>query len=116
MVKSTVRHWVVAVGLVAVAGITGASAAGFVTHARHNATIATPAPAVGGDLGEVVIIAPADLGEVVVHAPHDLGNVMVEARRTGPAPAYLAEVIVTAPRDDREVFAPASAATLVAAR
>ena len=109
MNNSTVRHWVVALGLVAVAGITGASAAGFVTHARHGAPVA--APVVSGDLGEVVIVAPADLGEVVVHAPHDLGDVMVEARRTGPAPAYLAEVVVTAPRDVL-----ASAATLVAAR
>jgi hypothetical protein len=119
MFTSKMRHWVVALGLVAVVGVTGASAAGFVNHARHTGQATTEsgqAPVVSGDLGEVVIHAPNDLGEVVVFAPHDLGNVLVEARRTGAAPAYLAEIVVTAPRDDREIFATAGTATLVAAR
>ncbi len=120
MFNSTKRHSVVGLALVAFAGVTAASAAGYVSHSSHKAPASqtTAAPVVSGDLGEVVITAPGELGEVVVFAPHDLGNVLVEARRTGAAPAMLAEVIVTAPRDDRAVFAPEAIAnaTLVAAR
>ena len=115
MFSTTMRHLVVAVALVAVAGVTGASAAGYV-HTRH--TLETAAPVVSGDLGEVVVHAPSDLGEVIVYAPHDLGNVLVEARRSTAGAPYLAEILVTAPRDDRPIVTPATAETrsLVAAR
>ena len=123
MFTSTKRHWAVAMGLAAFVAVTGASAAGFVTHARH-ATPAQAAPAampvVSGDLGEVIVVAPQDLGEVIVHAPQDLGEVLVEARRPVAAGAYLAQVIVTAARDDRAELVSGSTATttatLVAAR
>jgi hypothetical protein len=112
MFTSTKRHWAVALGLAAFVAVTGASAAGYVTHTRH-ATPAQAAPAampvVSGDLGEVIVYPPHDLGEVIVHAPQDLGEVLVEARRPVAAGAFLAEVVVTAPREDRT-------ATLVAAR
>ena len=113
MFNTTMRHLVVALGLVAVAGVTGASAAGYVKHTRQ--ALETSAPVVvSGDLGEVVIHAPGDLGEVVVFAPHDLGNVLVEAPRSAAGAPYLAEVLVTAPRNDAR-SATASGA-LVAAR
>ena len=116
MFSTTKRHLVVALGLIAVAGVTGASAAGYVTHTRH--AVETSAPVVSGDLGEVVVHAPGELGEVVVFAPHDLGNVLVEARRSTAGAPYLAEVLVTAPRDDRELVTPVTAEgrSLVAAR
>ena len=115
MFTSTKRHWAVALGLAAFVAVTGASAAGFVTHARHAAPAApTAMPVVSGDLGEVVVYPPHDLGEVTVHAPQDLGEVLVEARRPLASGAFLAEVVVTAPRDEHAEFG--SAATLVAAR
>jgi hypothetical protein len=111
MFTSTKRHWAVALGLAAFIAVTGASAAGYVNHARHATAVTAPAamPVVSGDLGEVIVYPPHDLGEVTVHAPQDLGEVLVEARRPVAAGAFLAEVVVTAPREDR-------AATLVAAR
>lgn len=117
MFTTTMRHLVVAVGLVAVAGVTGASAAGYVKHTRTS--VEAPAPVVvSGDLGEVVVHAPNDLGEVIVYAPHDLGNVLVEARRSTAGAPYLAEVVVTASRDEAPVVTSATSATraLVAAR
>jgi len=115
MFSTTMRHWVVAVALITVAGVTGASAAAYGKHTRQ--ALETPAPiVVSGDLGEVVIHAPGDLGEVVVFAPHDLGNVMVEARRSTAGAPYLADVIVTAPREAGDVVAAATDSALVAAR
>jgi hypothetical protein len=102
MFSSKMRHWVVAIGLVAVVGITASSAAGFGSHARQipAATIERQAmPLANGDLGEVVVYAPGDLGEIIVHAPHDLGEVLVMASRLPPAGVYLAKIVVTAPRD-----------------
>jgi hypothetical protein len=75
MFSSKFRRVMVAVALVAVAGV--ATAGGF--HGHHRADLATPV--VGGDLGEVVVYAPGDLGEVVVYAPHDLPEVRVSANR-----------------------------------
>jgi hypothetical protein len=119
MSSSTMRHWVVALGLVAVAGVTAASAAGF-GHTVHGA--AGPAARgslpvfVSGDLGEVVVYAPGDLGEVVVHAPHDLGEVLVNVARTPPAGTYLAEVVVTATRDGGELLTDTATAASGAGR
>jgi hypothetical protein len=115
MYTNKIRHIAVALGLVAVAVVTGASAAGF---ARHNAaavrTETLPVPS--GDLGEVVVHAPHDLGEVIVHAPHDLGEVLVIVHPEPVDGAYLAEVVVTVPREDGAVYTHATeaAATLAA--
>jgi hypothetical protein len=115
MYTNKIRHIAVALGLVAVAAVTGASAAGF---ARHNApTVRTETlPVPSGDLGEVIVHAPHDLGEVVVHAPHDLGEVLVTVHREPVAGSYLAEVIVTVPRDGGTVYTRSTeaAATLAA--
>ena len=99
MLKRTVRHAVVAVGLFAVVGITASSAAGFarVHHAPVQQMQRDVLPAAAGDLGEVVILAPGELGEVVVHAPHDLADVRVSVRRSD-SDRYLAQVVVSAPR------------------
>ncbi len=75
MFSSKFRRVMVAVALVAVAGV--ATAGGF--HGNHRADIATPV--VTGDLGEVVVYAPGNLGEVVVYAPHDMPEVRVSATR-----------------------------------
>ena len=75
MLSSKVRRLMVAVALVAVAGV--ATAKGFGGH--HRADFVTPV--IGGDLGEVVVYAPGDLGEVVVRAPQDLPEVRVSATR-----------------------------------
>jgi hypothetical protein len=117
MFSSKMRHWVVALGLVAVAGVTASSAAGFVHAGRATAPAASGSPVVvSGDLGEVVVRAPHDLAEVIVHAPHDLGEVLV---MVAPAPAggtYLADVVVTAPRDRGALLADSAAGLLAAAR
>jgi len=99
MFTNKTRHLVVALALVAVAGITATSAAGFVHNGSEAATATDSSrPMVSGDLGEVVVLAPHDLGEVIVHAPHDLGEVLVNVARE-PAPGtYLAQIEVTAPR------------------
>jgi hypothetical protein len=117
MFSNTMRHWVVALGLVAVAGVTAASGAGF-GHATRQAPPAARAslPAVSGDLGEVVVYAPGDLGEVIVRAPHDLGEVLVTVGRTPLEGAYMAEVVVTAPRDGGAGITDGAAATLAAVR
>jgi len=75
MLSSKFRRMMVAVALVAVAGV--ATAGGFRGHHR----VDTVTPTIGGDLGEVVVYAPGDLGEVVVYAPQDLPDVRVSATR-----------------------------------
>ena len=116
MFTNKIRHWAVALGLVAVAvaGVTGASAAGFVHHAPAARTEALPVPS--GDLGEVIVHAPHDLGEVIVHAPRDLGEVLVTVHREPVEGAYLAHVIVTVPRESDALYTHATevAATLAA--
>jgi len=113
MTTNKIRHTAVALGLVAVAAVTGASAASFV---RHNApavrTETLPVPS--GDLGEIIVHAPHDLGEVVVHAPHDLGEVLVIVHREPAEGAYLAHVVVTVPREENADYTHATeaAATL----
>ena len=117
MSKNKLRRFAVALGLVAIAAVTGASAAGF---ARHSATPARtePLPAPSGDLGEVIVHAPHELGEVIVHASRDLGEVLVTVRREPVEAAYLAHVIVTAPREAGAVYSHATeaAATLAVAQ
>jgi len=117
MNTNKIRHIAVALGLVAVAVVTGASAAGFAHHAAPTARTET-LPVPSGDLGEVIVHAPHDLGEVIVHAPHDLGEVLVVVPREPVAGAYLAEVIVTVPREGVAVYTHATeaAATLAAVR
>jgi len=115
MYTNKIRHIAVALGLVAVAVVTGASAAGFVRHNSAAVRIeALPVPS--GDLGEVVVHAPHDLGEVIVHAPHDLGEVLVVVHREPVEGAYLAHVVVTVPREGDAVYGHAAeaAATLAA--
>ena len=94
MFSSKFRRVMVAVALVAVAGV--ATAGGF--HGHRLADNATPV--VTGDLGEVVVYAPGNLGEVVVFAPHDLPEVRVSATREpidapvlADATASLAQVV-----------------------
>ena len=115
MTTNKIRHLAVALGLVAVAAVTGASAAGF---ARHNAPTARTEtlPVPSGDLGEVIVHAPHDLGEVIVHAPHDLGEVLVIVHREPVEGAYLAHVVVTVPREGSTVYTRSTeaAATLAA--
>ena len=115
MYTNKIRHIAVALGLVAVAVVTGASAAGFAHRAAPAARGETlPVPA--GDLGEVIVPAPHDLGEVVVHAPHALGEVLVIVHREPAEGAYLAHVVVTVPREENAVYTHATeaAATLAA--
>jgi len=116
MFSTHTRHFIVGFGLGAIALVTGASAASFVTHAhRAPAAATTPAlPVVSGDLGEVIVTAPGDLGEVIVRAPADLGEVLVEATRITTPERTLAEVVVTAPRFEPGVGS--GGATLVAAQ
>ena len=113
MLTNKSRHFAVALGLVAIAAMTAASAAG---HARHAKMQNESLPVPSGDLGEVVVHAPHDLGEVIVHAPHDLGEVLVTVHRVPVEGAYLAEVVVTVPRETTEMYAGATeaAATLAA--
>ena len=113
MLTNKIRHWAVALGLAAVAAVTGASAAGFARHAStpvHTERLPVPS----GDLGEVVVHAPHDLPEVIVHAPHDLGEVLVTVHRAPVDGAYLAHVVVTVPRESEPVYthATGAAATL----
>ena len=75
MLSSKFRRVMVAVALVAVAGV--ATAGGFRGHHRADVVM----PVVAGDLGEVVVYAPGELGEVVVYAPKDLPDVQVSATR-----------------------------------
>ncbi|MBS0393377.1 MAG: hypothetical protein JSR54_02065 [Proteobacteria bacterium] len=102
MLTNKFRHWLVALTLVAVAGVTAASAAGLTAHrgATHR-TDALPIPS-------------GDLGEVVVHAPRDLGEVVVTVHRQPVDGEFLAEVVVTVPREDSAVYmhATEAAATL----
>jgi hypothetical protein len=118
MFTSKIRHWAVALGMVAVAGITAASAAGLVRHTAAPAARIETLPVPSGDLGEVVVYAPHDLGEVIVHAPHDLGEVLVNVRREPVAGSYFAHVIVTVPRKSMPVdtLTTGAAATFAAAR
>lgn len=114
MYTNKIRHWAVALGLVAFAGITGASAAGFVHHTPARSQ-ALPVPS--GDLGEVVVVAPRYLGEAALRARHDLGEVLVTVHREPVDGAYLAHVVVTVPRDRETVYTNATeaAATLASA-
>jgi hypothetical protein len=116
MYTNKIRHIAVALGLVAVAVVTGASAAGFAHRASAARGETLPVPA--GDLGEVIVHAPRDLGEVIVHASHDLGEVLVVVPRTPVSGAYLAEVVVTVPREGAalDTNAADAAATLAAVR
>ncbi len=116
MTTNKIRHWAVALGLVAVAGMTAASAAGYARHTAAPAAHFDAMPVASGDLGEVIVYAPHDLGEVIVHAPHDLGEVLVTVHRTPAEGTYLAEVVVTAPRAGAAFTARANdtAATLAA--
>lgn len=99
MLKRTVRHAAVAVGLFAIVGITASTAAGFagVHHGQAQGVERDAMPTPAGDLGEVIIHAPGELGEIVVHAPHDLADVRVSVRRSD-SDRYLAQVVVSAPR------------------
>jgi hypothetical protein len=85
MFSSKIRHSMVAVALVAVAGV--ATAGGF--HGQHR--VDGVQPIVSGDLGEVVVYAPGDLGEVVVYAPQDLPEVRVSATREPFDAPFLAD-------------------------
>lgn len=76
------RHLVVAVGLVAVAGVAAATTA-------HRAPVAaravqihttTATPAAMADLPEVIVYAPAEMAEVIVYAPRDLAKAVVHTR------------------------------------
>ena len=113
MLTNKIRHSAIALGLVAIAAVTGASAAGFVRYGAQAAASA-PLPVPSGDLGEVIVHAPHDLGEVIVHAPRDLGEVLVTIPREPAAGAYLAHVVVTVPRESDAVYTHATeaAATL----
>jgi hypothetical protein len=108
MFSSKMRHWIVALGLVAAASVAASSAAGLGSHVQRvpAAGIEREAmPVASGDLGEVVIYAPGDLGEIVVHAPHDLGDVLVMVPRLPPPGVYLAKIVVTATRDGGAMLA-----------
>ncbi|HXQ64322.1 MAG TPA: hypothetical protein VN787_05665 [Steroidobacteraceae bacterium] len=119
MLNRTIRHWMVAVGLVAIAGVTAASASGLV-RASHQASSAAieriDPPTVGGDLGEVVVYAPGNFGAGVIHAPHDLGEVLVLVPREPTAKTFLAQIVVTAPRDSAAQFETGAAVTVAAVR
>ncbi len=92
MFTNTLRHWAVALGLVAIICVTAASAAG---HTKGQAgREALPIPS--GDLGEIVVHGRAELGDVV--RVHDLGEVLVTVHRQPVEGSYLAEVVVTVPR------------------
>lgn len=96
MFTNRMRHYSVAFGLLALAGLTGASAAGYVHNGRVPAPAAESRPTPAGELPEVVVHAPHDLGEITVRVRRELGHVLVGTER---APATtLAEVVVTAPR------------------
>ena len=85
MLNSKIRRVMVAAALVAVAGV--ATAGGLRGHHRVDSVM----PAIGGDLGEVVVYAPGDLGEVTVYAPHDLPAVRVSAAREPIDAPFLAD-------------------------
>jgi hypothetical protein len=115
MNTNKIRHLAVALCLVAVAGVTAASAAGLTRHVPRTAQPAGMLPVPDGDLGEIVVHAPGDLGEVIVHAPHDLGEVLVNVHRE-PAPGeYLAQVVVTVPRASAAPLASEAEAMVAAA-
>jgi hypothetical protein len=106
MLTTKFRHWAVALGLVAVAGVTGASAAG-VVHRSAAAFTRTGLPVPSGDLGEIVVTAPRDLPEVIVTVHRE----PVEGE-------LLAHVIVTVPRERADLYTQATeaAATLASVR
>ena len=119
MLNRTIRHWMVAIGLVAVAGITAASAAGLVRAACHTPATASEhagIAAVSGDLGEVTVYAPMTLGAGLIHAPHDLGEVLVQVPRLPAADTFLAQIVVSAPRDRGVQFANDGAVAIAAVR
>jgi hypothetical protein len=119
MLNRTIRHWLVAVALVAVAGVTAASASGLVHGSRQVSPIITErtgSPVVSGDLGEVIVYAPGNFGAGVIHAPHDLGEVLVEVPREPAATTYLAEIVVSVPRESAMHFGNDGAVTVAAAR
>jgi hypothetical protein len=115
MFSTKIRHWVVAVGLIAAAGVTAESARGFSHGHAPTTSAAQGLPVPTGDLGEVVVRAPHDLGEIVVRAPHDLADVLVNVRPMPAAGAYLAEVTVTASRVPSYPLKDLGAATALAA-
>jgi hypothetical protein len=92
MFTSKVRRLMVAVALVAVAGVAGAGATNFHGHKIG----ATPLPVATGDLGEIVIYAPGDLGEVVVMAPRNLPDVLVSVARVPFDAPILADADIAA--------------------
>ena len=96
MLSRQIRQWVVAFGLVAAAGITGASASSSAGGLHRAARLVASPPVVSGELGEIVVRAPHDLGEVVVRAPHELNDVLVQVRPLPASGQYLAQVVVTA--------------------
>ncbi len=98
MFTNKIRRFTVALGLVAVAAVTGASAAGF----AHRT--ATPVPS------ERLPVPSGDLGEVIVHAPHDLAALLLTVDREPVEGAYLAHVIVTVPREAGAVYSDATEA------
>ncbi len=98
MPKNKLRRLAVALGLAAIAAVTGTSAAGFVHHP------ATPARA------EPLPVPSGDLGEVIVHAPHDLAALLLTVDREPVEGAYLAHVIVTVPREAGAVYSHATEA------
>ncbi len=119
MLNRTIRHWMVAVALVTVAGVTAACASGLV-HASRQASPAAAEragfPVVSGDLGEVIVYVSGNLGAGVIHAPHDLGEVLVEVPREPAAKTFLAEIVVSVPRDTATQFGNDGAVTVAAVR
>jgi len=119
MFSRTIRHTLVALGLVAVAGVTASSAAGLV-HATRHLPLSTAErvglPTATGDLGEVVVRVPGNFGAGVVHGPHDLGEVLVEVPRAPVAQIYFTPIVVTARRDDSAAPAGVAVATVAAVR
>ncbi len=102
MFTSKIRHGLVAVAILAVAGATVASAAGFAR--RDSVGDRALPPQISGDLGEVVVYAPHDLGEIVVYAPRDLADIQVRLTGRSAVSGDLGEIVVTAPRMRRAIF------------
>jgi hypothetical protein len=96
MLSNKIRHWAVALGLVAIVCVTAASASGLAHHAKGQED-RSELPVPSGDLGEVIVHGRAELGDVVP-AIHDLGEVLVTVHRMPADGAFLAEVVVTVPR------------------
>ncbi len=114
MFTNKIRHWAVALGLVAIVCVTAASAAGLTHHAKGPAGRGEQLPVPSGDLGEVIVHGHAALGDVAP-AIHDLGEVLVNVHREPVEGAYLAEVVVTVPRTGTaDTRADGAAATLAA--